>query len=60
MRRLHSLLLFALLALGAPAGATQPSFEVRRDVEYGTANGKRLLLDAYVPPGRAPSGGRRS
>jgi acetyl esterase len=40
-----------LLALGAPARATQPSFDVRRDIEYGTANGKRLLLDAYVPPG---------
>jgi acetyl esterase/lipase len=24
---------------------------VRRDVQYGVANGKRLLLDAYVPPG---------
>lgn len=23
---------------------------MRRDVEYGTANGKRLLLDAYLPP----------
>jgi acetyl esterase/lipase len=34
----------------APAAAQEP-VEVRRDVEYGVANGKRLLLDAYVPPG---------
>jgi acetyl esterase len=41
---------FALVVLlGRPAGA-QPSVDIRRDVEYGTANGKRLLLDAYVPP----------
>lgn len=46
-----ALTLLALLA--APAGA-EPSVEVRRDVEYGTANGKRLLLDAYVPA--APGG----
>ena len=30
--------------MAAPAGV-----EVRRDVEYGVANGKRLLLDAYLP-----------
>ena len=59
MRRLPVLLAFAaLLALVAPAAGAQPSFDVRRDVEYGTANGKRLLLDAYVPPageGRRPA-----
>ena len=32
-----------------PAGAGQASVDVRRDVEYGVANGKRLLLDAYLP-----------
>jgi acetyl esterase len=32
-----------------PAGAQ--AADVRNDVEYGTANGKRLLLDAYVPAG---------
>lgn len=49
MRRSAVALVLALLALIAPAGA-QPAVEIRRDVEYGTANGKRLLLDAYVPP----------
>ena len=52
MRRLPVLLAFAaLLALVAPAAGAQPSFDIRPDVEYGTANGKRLLLDAYVPTG---------
>ena len=41
--------LAALLTPTAGAGA-QPAVEIRRDVQYGTANGKRLLLDAYVPP----------
>lgn len=50
MRRLALLLAFALLALVPPTAGAQPSFDIRRDVEYGTANGKRLLLDAYVPP----------
>ena len=42
----------ALVSLVPPAGpaVAQPA-EVRNDVEYGTANGKRLLLDAYVPAG---------
>ena len=43
-----------LAALGSaaswPAGAAAPQVDVRRDIEYGVANGKRLLLDAYVPP----------
>lgn len=44
------------LALAAAAGPAQPlgataEVQVRRDVEYGTANGKPLLLDAYVPSG---------
>ena len=34
----------------APPARAQAA-EVRNDVEYGTANGKRLLLDAYVPAG---------
>ena len=41
------------LALAAPVRLASPAraraVEVRHDVEYGTANGKRLLLDAYVP-----------
>ena len=40
----------AVVALGAPAAGAQAPVDIRRDVEYGTANGKRLLLDAYVPP----------
>lgn len=59
MRRWAALVVAALLALVAPAGAgAQPTVDVRRDIEYGTANGKRLLLDAYVPPageGRRPA-----
>jgi acetyl esterase/lipase len=46
-----------LLLLGgvSPARGQEetPSVEVRTDIEYGVANGKRLLLDAYVP---APDG----
>lgn len=49
MRWPAALAVAALVALVAPAGA-QGATDVRRDVEYGTANGKRLLLDAYVPP----------
>jgi acetyl esterase len=43
------LLAFALLATFVPAAGAQPSVDVHSDIEYGTANGKRLLLDAYVP-----------
>ena len=59
MRRPAVLLAFALLALVAPAAGARAPVEIRRDapapgpvtdIEYGTANGKRLLLDAYVPP----------
>ena len=50
MRGLAVVAVGAVVALMAPAGA-QPAVDVRRDVEYGTANGKRLLLDAYVPAG---------
>ena len=43
-----------LLLLGMPLGLARPAVaaevEVRRDVAYGTANGKQLLLDAYLPP----------
>jgi acetyl esterase/lipase len=45
-----ALLAFALLALLSPTAGAQAPVDVRRDIEYGTANGKRLLLDAYVPP----------
>ena len=43
-------LVLAVGALVAPAAGAQAPVDVRRDIEYGTANGKRLLLDAYVPP----------
>lgn len=38
----------ALVAAAPPAGA-QAGTEVQRDVRYGTAGGKPLLLDAYLP-----------
>ena len=52
MRRLAGVLdlALALMAVVAPAGAgARAGGDVRRDVQYGTANGKPLLLDAYVP-----------
>ena len=50
--RSRALLLTALLvALVPPAAAGAQPVDVRRDIEYGIANGKRLLLDAYVPAG---------
>ena len=49
MRRL--LLIGAILLLAVPRAGAAQAVDVRRDVEYGTANGKRLLLDAYVPAG---------
>ena len=51
-------LVVALVTFVAPAAGARPSVDVRRDVEYGTVNGKRLLLDAYVPAagtGRRPA-----
>jgi acetyl esterase len=42
----------ALVAAAPPAGA-QAGAQVRNDVLYGTANGKPLLLDAYLPAGGA-------
>lgn len=55
MRR--SLLGIAALALvlggSAPAVRAQVEVEVRRDVQYGVAGAKGLLLDAYVPPDRS-------
>ena len=51
MRRLVLACALGLVGLVPPAGAGAEPVEVRRDVEYGTANGKRLLLDAYLPPG---------
>ena len=67
MRRSVAVPVLAVVALVAPAAGAQPAVDVRRDapapapamdIEYGTANGKRLLLDAYVPPageGRRPA-----
>ncbi|HET7719172.1 MAG TPA: alpha/beta hydrolase [Acidimicrobiales bacterium] len=49
MRRSVMVVVLAVVALGAPAAGAQAPVDIRRDVEYGTANGKRLLLDAYVP-----------
>ncbi len=49
----------ALVAAAPPAGsAATQAVDVRNDVEYGTANGKRLMLDAYIPAageGRRPA-----
>ena len=39
-----------LLLAATPAAATAQAPEVRRNIQYGTANGKPLLLDAYLPP----------
>ena len=50
MRRLAALLALPLVALMTPAAGARAPVDVRKDIEYGTANGKRLLLDAYVPP----------
>ena len=44
-----ALLASLLGAAGAPAGAQAP-VTVTKDVRYGMANAKPLLLDAYVPP----------
>jgi len=48
----RALLLAVLLGsvLTAPPVAASPAVTVTRDVQYGAANGKPLLLDAYVPP----------
>ena len=43
-------MLAVVLAAMAPAGAAAAPVDIRRDIQYGVANGKRLLLDAYVPP----------
>ncbi len=39
-----------LAAIGPAAATAQAQVDVRRDIQYGVANGKPLLLDAYVPP----------
>jgi acetyl esterase len=44
-------LALAVAAQGATPVAARVAVETRRDVQYGTANGKPLLLDVYVPPG---------
>lgn len=50
MTRIASLLLAALtLALASPGFA-----QVRKDIEYGRADGEPLLLDAHVPSGKGP------
>ena len=51
------LLLAVALAVAVTGTAAAPGeVEVRRDVQFGVANGKPLLLDAYVPP---PAAGLR-
>jgi acetyl esterase len=55
VRRLAVVLALAVATLTTPAAGAPAAVDIRHDVEYGTANGKRLLLDAYVPP----SGGDR-
>lgn len=46
----------ALPVLGQSPGRATAAVDVRRDVQYGTANGKPLLLDAYLPSaGGAPA-----
>jgi acetyl esterase len=46
------------VALAPLPVAAQPAVEIRRDIEYGSANGKRLLLDAYLPAGAGAEGRR--
>jgi hypothetical protein len=53
-RGLVALVVALVLAAPAPSAA---AVEVRREVVYGTANGKHLLLDANVP--RPPACGAR-
>jgi acetyl esterase len=45
------MLVGAILLLSVPPAGAVRSFDVRRDVEYHSSGGKRLLLDAYVPAG---------
>ncbi|MDQ3978141.1 MAG: alpha/beta hydrolase [Actinomycetota bacterium] len=45
-----------LLVVATPVAAGPGEPQVRRDILYGTANGKSLLLDAYLP---ASGGDRR-
>ncbi|MDQ4096328.1 MAG: alpha/beta hydrolase [Actinomycetota bacterium] len=55
-RRAFLAILVGVVWAAVPAwagGEEKPAVDVRIDVEYGVANGKRLLLDAYVP---APEG----
>lgn len=49
----------AAAPLTSATAAAQTEVEVRRDIEYGVANGQRLLLDAYVPAGRSDAARRR-
>jgi acetyl esterase/lipase len=51
VRRVVLALALLALALAWPPPAVAQTVDVRHDVEYGTANGKRLLLDVYVPRG---------
>lgn len=43
-------LALTLLVTLPPAAGAQGVVDVRRDVQYGTASGQALRLDAYVPP----------
>jgi acetyl esterase/lipase len=48
----------AVVVLAVTPGAASAQTGVYNDIQYGVANGKPLLLDAYVPPTPAPAGGR--
>ncbi len=45
---------FAIAWLAAWALVASARSETRRDIEYGTAGGEALLLDAHVPDGAGP------
>ena len=51
-----AVVLAAVGALLPTSAGAQVEIEVRRNVQYGAADGTPLLLDAYVPPDRADGG----
>lgn len=55
-------LVAAALAAGgagpAPVASAQPAVDVRRDIQYGVANGKPLLVDVYQPAARTDASRR--
>ena len=50
VRRALVLAVLLVSLLAQPSAHADPAVTVTRDVRYGTANAKPLLLDAYVPP----------